>query len=60
MNVKYIVETKYANGDSYADKLDTLEEVAEVCRYIESKVNKDHPDNQKLLATQFTVTTEEI
>lgn len=59
MKVFYIVTTKYANGDDYADKFETLTEVAEAAKFIDSKENRNLPDEDRLIDSQFAVTTEE-
>jgi len=59
MVVKYIVEAKYANGDDYADKVDSLHQVCEILLYIESDLNERLDSSRRILATQVSVTTEE-
>ena len=60
MEVKFIVTAKYANGDDYADKFDTLAEVANLLLYIEGEENNEQTDDNLILATQLSVTTEEV
>lgn len=59
MDVKYIIEAKYANGDSYADKVDTIDEVISILHFIAGAENAAQTDDNRIEATQLSVTTEE-
>lgn len=61
---KYIVEAKYKNGDKYADKFDTLEEVNEILAYINTQASYNSADsvihdNQVILADTIHIYTED-
>ena len=60
MEVKYILETVYFNGDQYMDKFDTIYELVETLRYIDGQINERNPDDMKLDKNQISVTTEEV
>lgn len=60
MEVKYILETVYLNGDKYMDKFDTIYELVETLRYIDGWINERNPDHMKLDKNQISVTTEEV
>ncbi len=60
MQVRYIVQSKYANGDDYMDKVDSLDDVAEIAHWIDSSENGNAADSGRILASQFSVTTEEV
>lgn len=60
MEVKYIITSHYYNGDEYADKVDTLEEVIEVLQDIAKQDNDAHDDDNRIDSKQIAVITEEV
>lgn len=59
MEVKYIIESRYYNGDKYADKFDSLSEVAEILREIEQLDTDEMSDGLRIDSKQISITTEE-
>lgn len=59
MEVKFIIEATYANGDKYADKVDTISELISILHFIEGAENQAQTDDNKILVTQLSITTEE-
>lgn len=59
MEVKYIIQSKYYNGDDYADKFDTLQEVAETLIELEKQDRIWVKDENRIDTKQISVTTEE-
>lgn len=59
MQVNYIIEATYANGDKYADKVGSFAEVANIVKFINSDINATRPDDERITTEQFSITTEE-
>ena len=59
MTVTYIIESKYYNGDDYADKLSELGDVAVVLQQIAAQDRDSVADEDRIDSKQISVTTEE-
>lgn len=59
MTVKYIIESKYYNGDKYAEKLDDIDELIEALQVIRNFDNEYTADDERIDSKQISVTTEE-
>lgn len=59
MNVNYIIESRYYNGDKYAEKVDSFDELIEVLQVIKNFDNEYTADDERIDSKQISVTTEE-
>ena len=60
MQVNYIIESRYYNGDKYAEKVGSLAEVVYVLSDINCWDNPNQPDAERINVNQISVTTEEV
>lgn len=60
MEVNYIIESRYYNGDKYADKLSELGDVAVLLQQIVAQDRDSVPDHYRIDSKQISVTTEEV
>jgi hypothetical protein len=58
MEYKYIIQAKYANGDSYFDKFDSLTEAVEDLQFIRDYEDEDEPASEHILAETVVLYTE--
>jgi len=59
MQVNYIIESKYYNGDTYADKFSTLQDVVYALSELARWDNAATPDDERIDLRQITITEEE-
>lgn len=59
MKVNYIIESRYYNGDKYAEKVDSLAELAYALSEVNRWDNPEQPDDERIDINQISVTTEE-
>lgn len=59
MDVKYIIESHYYNGDAFMDKVDTLDEVIEILQDIGKSDTDEYDNEHRIDSKQISVTTEE-
>lgn len=58
--MRYIIESIYYNGDKYADKCDSIEDViAELADIAKDEKSTTIADDAKVRTDQISVTTEE-
>lgn len=55
---KYIIQAKYANGDSYFDKFDNLSEAIEDLQFICDYEDVDEPKSEHILSHTVILYTE--
>ncbi len=59
MQVTYIIESRYYNGEKYADKLGDALLLAETIKEIARQDVASTPDDERIDSKQISVTTEE-
>jgi hypothetical protein len=59
MQIEYIIESKYYNGDKYADKVSELGDVAVILQHIAAQDRDGIADEDRIDSKQISVTTEE-